>query len=233
MSIDVSIVIPIYNTADMIKDSVGQVINIMDSLRTNYEILLRDDGSTDGSREVLAQIVAQYPEVRYFYNPSNKGLGFTLRKLLKDAQGKKIVYCDCDLPFGADVIPNLLKRLEASDVVVASRYQGALNRTLFVRKICSRFYYFLCRLLFNIPVVDIGSGSVAMHSRVFDGIDLKADGFDIHVEFYLKASREGFQIDEMPVEFNTARQGSFHIWAHGPDALVKTFKLYFESLKSF
>jgi len=139
---------------------------------------------------------------------------------------------DCDLPFGVDVIPALLKRLEINDIAVASRYHGGQsNRAPFVRKVCSRLYYFLCKLLFNIPVADIGSGSVAMRSRVPDGIDLKADGFDIHAEFYLKVFKKGFRIEEMPVKFNMPKQGSFHVWAHGPDALVKTFKLYFESLE--
>ena len=231
MPIDTSVIIPIYNTAEMIRNSVDQIIDIMGPLRTDYEILLRDDGSTDRSREALKQAAARYPEVKYSYNPSNKGLGFTLRKLLKDAQGKKIVYCDCDLPFGVDVIPALLKRLEINDIAVASRYRGASNRAPFARKVCSRIYYFLCRLLFNIPVADIGSGSVAMRRRVLDGIDLKTNGFDIHAEFYLKVSKEGFRIEEMPAESNRPKQGSFHIWAHGPDTLVKTFKLYFESLK--
>ena len=232
MSIDTSIIVPIYNTAEMIKDSVNQITNTMDPLRMNYEILLRDDGSTDGSREVLKQVAGEYPEVKYFYNPSNKGLGSTLRKLLRDARGDKIVYCDCDLPFGVHIIPVLLKRLKDNDIVVASRYRGALNSTPFARKACSRFYYFLCRLLFNIPIADIGSGSVAMRSRILDEVHLKANGFDIHAEFYVKASKKEFRIKEMPVEFDTPKQGSFHIWEHGPDALMRTFKLYFESLKN-
>lgn len=229
MLIETSVIIPIYDAAGMVEDSVGRIVDVMDPLRMNYEVLLRDDGSTDQSREALKRVAARYPEVRCFYNPSNKGLGFTLRKLLKDARGERIVYCDCDLPFGADVIPALLKRLEASDVAVASRYRGASNGAPFMRKVCSRLYFLLCRVLFNIRIADIGSGSVAMRRRVSDGIDLKANGFDVHAEFYLKVSRKGFQVEEIPVKSDAAQQGSFCLWAHGPRALMQTFRLYFES----
>ncbi|MCK4882729.1 MAG: glycosyltransferase family 2 protein [Candidatus Omnitrophica bacterium] len=229
--IETSVVIPIYNAAGMIEDAIARIVDVMDPLRMNYEILLCDDGSTDGSGEVLKRIASRYPEARCFYNLSNRGLGATLKRLLNDAQGEKIVYCDCDLPFGADAIPVLLKGLEVSDITVASRYRGAVNRTPFTRKVCSRLYYFLCRLLFNIPVMDIGSGSVAMCRRVAQEISLKARGFDVHAEFYLKALKMGFAIDEISVESMITGQGSFCIWVHGPDALVKTFKLYLESLK--
>ena len=201
LSRSVSVVIPVYNAQGMIKDSIDQIIDRIDPLKADYEILLRDDGSTDKSKEVLERVALQYPEVRCFYNVSNEGLGSTLRRLWKDARGERVIYCDCDLPFEADVIPALLEKLQTSDIVVASRYCGALNRTPFVRKIFSRLYYFLCKALFNIPVMDIGSGSMAVRRQVLENLDLRAKGFEIHAELYIKASRKGFRIEEIPVKF--------------------------------
>ncbi|MBN1869720.1 MAG: glycosyltransferase family 2 protein [Candidatus Omnitrophica bacterium] len=232
MPVDTSIIIPVYNAAGILTDSVHQVIAVMDSFQADYEILLCDDASTDQSGEALKQLGSQCPRVKSYYNSSNKGLGFTLRRLLKEAKGKNIIYCDCDLPFGADVLPVLLKKLENRDIVVASRYRGASNGTPFARKACSRLYYLLCKLLFHIPVADIGSGTVAMRRQALKNADLKADGFDIHVEFYWKMSKQGARIEEVPVKFNPNRQkGSFRIWGHGPGVLVKTLKLYCGSLK--
>lgn len=226
MPVDLSIVVPVYNAEGMIGDSVARIVRAMAPVGLNYEILLRDDGSADRSREVLEQTAFEYSQVKCYYNPSNAGLGATLRKLFKDAQGGKIVYCDCDLPFGAGAIPVLLRGLEFSDIVVASRYRGALNKVPFARKVASRLYYCLCRLLFRVPVADIGSGSVAIRRDVLERLDLTSRGFDIHAEFYIKASRQGYRIDEISMAAQAATQGSFRIWRHGPRVMFDTIRLY-------
>jgi len=228
MAPSLSIVIPIYNAEDIVEHSVRTLVETLDQQDLNYEILLRDDGSTDAAREILEKISRRYAQVKCFFNRSNVGLGFTLRELFRETQGEHIIYCDCDLPFGREIIPPLLDGLKSYDIVVASRYRGMQNDVKLMRKLASRLYFLLCKLLFHVPVEDIGSGSVAVKRKALDRLDLRANGFDIHIEFYAKAARDGLIIKEIPVRTSGAGRGSFRILKHGPHIVFKTIGLWIE-----
>ena len=199
----------------------------LSNLSVDYEILFRDDGSHDESRKALEQVASTYGRVKCFYNERNRGLGFTLRKLFSDAQGKVIIYLDCDLPFGVDVLPLMLDGIQRYDMVVASRYLNIKNKILWRRKIASRLYYILCKILFNMPVCDIGSGSVAMKKGVVNSLCLRTEGFDIHAEIFAKALRANFSIKEIPAVCRDKGLGSFRILKHGPKIVIDTLKLWF------
>ena len=177
---DVSVVIPIYNARTMVEEAVRRLSRVLTAKQWDYEILLRDDGSSNDVRSVFRKIEAGCPRVKCSYNLSNQGLGATLRALFEMAQGRHVIYCDCDLPFGEDIVTGLMEHLHNYDIVVASRYKGGLNPACGLRLIISRLYYFFCRLLFNMPVVDIGSGSLAIRRSALQKLDLKARGFAIH-----------------------------------------------------
>jgi len=223
---NVSIVIPIYNASDIVENTLKQLVLTLDPLNIDYEILFKDDGSTDQSKVVLQQIDFQYIQVKCFFNASNSGLGATLRHLFDEAKGEDIIYCDCDLPFSAKVIPVLLKELKSFDVVVASRYCGISNQVQLIRQIFSRAYYVLCKLLFNIPVVDIGSGSVAIRRQALNKLDLKMKGFGIHAEFFIEAAQNDLSVKEVPAEHVRTNTGSFSIWKHSFPILFETVTLW-------
>ncbi|MBU0468160.1 MAG: glycosyltransferase family 2 protein [Candidatus Omnitrophica bacterium] len=227
---EVSIVIPIYNSKNLVEKAIRSIVRYMESLCVDYEILLRDDGSTDGSCEILKMLSQGFEKVRYFENGTNRGLGFTLKRLFEDAKGDNVVYCDCDLPFGEKVIKVLLKELQNSDIIVASRYMGKKNQVGLIRKTTSRAYYFLCRLLFKIRVSDIGSGSVAFRKNVLDEINLAGEGFVFHIEIFKKALEKGFSIKEIPFEARGWQRGSFGIIKHGMPTFIDTLKLKFNRL---
>ena len=227
---EVSIVIPIYNSKDLAEQAVRSIVRYMESICVDYELLLRDDGSTDGSRELLKDLSQGFEKVKYFENVKNRGLGFTLKRLFEDAKGDSIIYCDCDLPFGEKVIKVLLKELEKSDIVVASRYMGKKNQVGILRKITSRVYNLLCKSLFNVGINDIGSGSVAFKKSVLDDISLKGEGFVFHIEVFKKALDKGFSIKEIPFEARGWQRGSFGIIRHGLPTVIDTLKLKFNRL---
>lgn len=222
---DVSIVIPIYNSTSLIRDSVEQLVRALGSMPVRYEILLRDDGSSDRSRDVLEKLPAQFASVKVFSNEKNRGLGFTLRRLFADAQGTRVIYIDCDLPFGADVVKEVLARLEKYDIVVCSRYLGKKNTVSWPRKAASRAYYYLCKALFNIPVKDIGSGTVGFRKEALNRLDLVSDGFAIHAEMFARAVRCHSSIIEIGVEALGEENGNNYIFQYGFSILRETFKL--------
>jgi len=224
---EVSIVIPVYNAGNVIKQTVQALMRALDSAAVDYEILLRDDGSRDHSLQVLKEVEKFYPRVGISYNHVNAGLGFTLRELFARARGDVVVYCDCDLPFGEKAVVLLMEKiLQGEDVVVASRYLGSDHRASIVRAITSRLYYGLCHLLFRILVVDIGSGCVAFRAQGLKNLELKAFGFDIHAEIFVKAAMAGLSIHEISLPARGGRLHTFSITKHGLATVVRTVQLW-------
>jgi len=231
MSLSLSVIIPIYNSKNTIVSTVERLVDVLNEAHLSYEIVLRDDASRDGSQEVLKDVSLKYPQVKCFSNATNQGLGATLRQLFEKAKGEYLIYTDCDLPFGADIFPFLFKKAQYHDIVVLSRYRGLANHVRFIRKIFSRIYFFLCWLLFRIPVIDIGSGTVSIRKNILERLDLKAQGFDIHLELFLRAKEQGLSIEEIPAQADKhSSPGSFKLLQHGPRIAASTLKLWFDYL---
>jgi dolichol-phosphate mannosyltransferase len=225
---DVSVVIPIYNARDFIRPTIAIISQVLTNSHIDYEILLQDDGSTDGSIEQLQRIAREDPRIRCFYEGRNQGLGYTLRELLDKAQAEQMIYLDVDLPFGAAILPQVVNQLNTYDLVVLSRYQGNKNRISLDRWIASRVYYALCKTLFDIAVVDLGSGTVGIRKSAVSPLNLKASGFDIHIELFAKARREGLRVKEIAAATTGAGQRSFQLLRHGPKTVWQTAKLWNE-----
>lgn len=222
----ISVAIPIYNSKKIIEDTLNTLIRTLNSMSVDYEILFRDDASSDGSRKKLEEISLRHSRVRCFYNQRNQGLGFTLKQLFNDAQGEVIIYLDCDLPFGVDIFPLLLEEIQNHDIVVASRYAGSISRVPFLRKIASRMYYFLCKFLFSLSVRDVGSGTVALRKESLRLLELKAQRFGIHAEIFAKAQKLKLLVKELSAPYRPSRSSSFSIFRHGPGVIVDTIKLW-------
>lgn len=224
----ISAVIPVYNSGKILFGTYESVKNQLEKITKEYEILFRNDGSTDGSKKILEAIAKKDKRVRIFSNP-NRGLGFVLRKLFKDAKGDLIIYLDADayLSFEFDKLPFLVKKTKDADVVIASRYiKGEIP---LIRYIPSRVYRIINQLLFGLSINDIGSGFVIFRRRALDKIYFSATGFDIHIEMYFKIKKAGFKIIEVPVKYVHWSGGSFKLFTHGPKILSNTLKFWFST----
>lgn len=220
-----SAVIPVYNSEKIIFGTYENVKAEFERITKNYEILFRNDGSTDNSKKILDEIAKKDRRVKVFSN-HNHGLGFVLRKLFKDATGDYVIYFDADVyvSFDLSVLPILLKKMKYADVVIASRYiKGNIP---LIRYMPSRTYKIINQLLFGIGISDIGSGFVIFKRKVLDKINLSATGFDIHIEMYVKIKKAGFKIIEVPVKYIHWNEGSFKVIKHGPQVLINTFKIW-------
>lgn len=226
----ISAVIPVYNSSKILYDSYKNIKKQLSKVTRDYEILFRNDGSRDESEEVLKKIAGKDKRVRIFSNPGNKGLGFTLRNLFKDAKGNLVIYFDADayLCFNLDMLPKFLKIIQdGADVVIASRYEKPGRNIPFYRVYPSRIYYAINKILFNINIEDVGSGFVVFKKKALDKIKLASDGFDIHIEIFSKIKRAGFKIKEVPVTYKHWYGGSFDVLKHGPKTLFRTLKVWY------
>lgn len=226
-----SLVIPIYNAQEIIPGSYEIVSRYLETAGYDYEIIFEDDASQDASKTVLEAISRDNPRVRIFSHYPNRGLGYTLRQLFRRASGSIIIYLDIDLSFGIVCLRSLLKEAESADVVLASRYTCAENKTPFLRKISSRLYYFFCKALFNIAVRDIGSGLVVFKRRALEGINLETSGFDIHIEIFTRLKERGFRVKELPLPYKHNGYSTFSILRHGPRIVVNTLSFWLRQLR--
>ncbi|MEW5894842.1 MAG: glycosyltransferase family 2 protein [Candidatus Omnitrophota bacterium] len=212
---DVSILIPVYNAEKWIVPAAESLLKEFQSHPAVFEILFCDDGSSDGSLDILLALARQNSCVKVLRNKENQGLGAAIRKLIRHAEADIVIYCDADLPFTARGVFRIYEEMQNADIVVGSRYAGEENHVPFLRKIFSRLYWCLSRILFNVIVRDIGSGTVAFKRQKVQSLMLESNGFDIHLELFAKAVRSGLVVKEIGLCSQKNNQGSFSIFKHG------------------
>lgn len=223
--VKISAVIPVYNSSDILNGTYRSVKNVLSGITKDYEILFRNDGSRDGSQKTLERIARSDRHVRIFAN-KNRGLGYVLRKMFKDARGELVVYMDADafMTFGLEQLPSLVKLADGADAVIASRYKR--GRIPLHRMIPSRTYKILNLMMFGVGIDDIGSGMVVFRKAALDRIKLYSDRFEIHIELYTKLQRAGFRVIEVPTNYVHWDEGSFKMLKHGPRTLVMTVRYW-------
>lgn len=226
----ISTCIPVYNSEKILIDSYKSIKKELEKITKDYEILFRNDCSKDNSLEVLKKISDK--KVKVFSNERNRGLGFTLRNLFKDAEGSVVIYFDVDafLCFDLSLLKRFLEELKSCDVIIASRYE--LGDVPLCREIPSILYYGLNKILFKVKIRDAGSGFVIFKSATLKNINLCSDGFEIHAEIFAKIHRAGFRIKEVPVFYKAWRGGSFSVVEHGFKTLADTLKVWWKLRKS-
>jgi glycosyltransferase involved in cell wall biosynthesis len=224
-----SIVIPVYGSEKILSKSYAEFTRAISSVTDDYEIIFRVDGSPDNSEAVLEKIAKEDSRVKVFAHKPNRGLGYTLRALFEDASGEYIIYFDADsfLCFDLSFLQSMIDKITDVDVVVVSRY--FFNPLLpFHRWLASEAYYWLNKILFGIEIRDIGSGFVIFKKAALEKITLRSDGFEIHSEIFVKLSKAGCKLKEVPLAYKHWSGGSFRFLKHGPKAVVETFRLWME-----
>ena len=224
-----SIVIPVYGSEKILAESYAAFTRAISAVTDDYEIIFRVDGSPDNSEALLKGIAKKDKHVKVFAHKPNKGLGVTLRKLFEDAQGEYVIYFDADsfLCFDLTFLQSMIDKVSDTDAVIVSRY--FFNPLLpFHRWIASEAYYWLNKILFGIEIRDIGSGFVIFRKAALGKITLSSEGFEIHSEIFVKLSKAGCKLKEVPLAYKHWSGGSFRFLKHGPKAVAATFKLWME-----
>lgn len=195
-----SVVIPVYNE----KNTLGEILRRVQATGLANEILIVDDGSTDGTREVLAEFPPQ-PGVRVLLHPRNLGKGAAVRTGIQQATGSVILIQDADLEYNPRDYPLLLKPLEdgLADVVYGSRFLGAPRRvTMFWHMLANQLLTLATNLLYNSILSDMETGYKVFRAEVIQSIRLRANRFDFEPEITAKLLKRRARIFEVPISFN-------------------------------
>jgi dolichyl-phosphate beta-glucosyltransferase len=200
-----SIVVPAYNEARRIRDTLEKLCHIQASKPYSVELMVVDDGSTDQT----VQTVEEFPGVRLVRNDRNHGKGFTVRHGVLEATGKYVLFTDADLSTPIEEADKLLLALQrdGADVAIGSR---ALERELigvhqpWIREMGGRFFNLLVRVFTGLKLHDTQCGFKLFNRistrRAFEKLRIEGFGFDPELLFLIKMT--GGKIAEVPVRWN-------------------------------
>ncbi|OGR01163.1 MAG: glycosyl transferase [Deltaproteobacteria bacterium RIFOXYA12_FULL_61_11] len=197
----VSILIPVFNEAATILEVLERVAAVDLPER---ELIVIDDGSTDGTRALLRRQVSRFG-ARLVELPRNRGKGFALRAGFSEARGEIILIQDADLEYHPKDYPQLLEPLlrDYADVVYGSRFQGSKpHRVLFFWHYLGNRLLTLCSNMFtNLNLTDMETGFKAFRREVLEGLDLREDRFGFEPEFTAKIAKRNLRIYEVGISY--------------------------------
>jgi glycosyltransferase involved in cell wall biosynthesis len=195
-----SIVMPVYNEHATIEEILSRV----EAVGLADEIVIVDDGSTDGTRELLHELASKYPITNLIMHQHNQGKGAAVRTGIQAARGELILIQDADLEYDPRDYPTLLKPIEegVADVVYGSRFLGAPRRsTMFWHMVANKLLTLLTNILYNSILSDMETGYKLFKSEVIKSIPLRARRFDFEPEVTAKLLKRRIRIFEVPISF--------------------------------
>jgi glycosyltransferase involved in cell wall biosynthesis len=224
-----SVIIPCYNEAN----SIAEVIQRVEDVGLANEIIVVDDGSTDGSRAVLATIEAEnHSNVRVIYHDHNQGKGAALVTGFSNAKSDVLLIQDADFEYDPREYPMLLKPLEEgiSQVVYGSRFLGGPRKAMnFWHMVANKVLTLTTNILYNAILSDMETCYKAFRREVVEDMVIHARRFDFEPEFTAKVLKRGIRIYEVPISYNGREwsEGKKINWTDGPIALWTLIKYRF------
>src|SRR5215475_14365793 len=222
-----SVVIPVYNEERILPSALAELRAGLDARGLDYEILLAENGSTDGTQALLERLAAEHPRVRWFHSRT-PNYGAALKQGLLQARGK-LVFCDeidlCDLRF-YDRALELLADPSLDMVVGSKAARGAVDRRPLIRRVATRVHNGLLRLLLAFQGTDTHGLKAFRRERLVPVARACVVDRDVFAsEFVVRAWRSGYRVLEIPIQLEEKRQPSVHLLRRVPNVLRQVAKL--------
>ncbi len=225
----VSVIIPCYNEVATVKDVLDRVL----SVGVVDEVIIVDDGSTDGTRDVLKEIEAENrPNVRVIYHPHNQGKGAAVITGFRAAQSDILMIQDADFEYDPREYPTLLKPIQEgiATVVYGSRFLGGPRKTMFFwNMVANKLLTLATNVLYNSILSDMETCYKVFRVEVVKNMKIHARGFEFEPEVTAKVLKQGIHIYEVPISYNGREyhEGKKIKWTDAPIALWTLLKYRF------
>ena len=220
----VSVIIPAYNERDTIEEAIRRV----KAVPVDKEIIVADDGSTDGTAEVVAGI----PDVLLVRNEKNEGKGIAIRRALPHATGDIVLIQDADLEYDPKDYPALIEPIEKgeADVVYGSRFLMGRPHMKLAHFIANKVFAWTATLLYGVRVTDEGTAYKAFRRELLTGLDLRCRRFEFCPEVTARLLKRGVRYKEVPIWYRarTVAEGKKIGYRDGLEILWALIKYRFK-----
>ncbi len=220
-----SVLIPVFNE----EQTIAKVVKRVQAVAADCEIVIVDDASIDGTREVLRDL-ARDPRVRVFFQETNQGKGAAIRRAVREARGDIVLIQDADLEYDPADYPHLLQPIldGKADVVYGSRFAGGQShRVLYYwHSVGNRVLTTLSNAFTNLNLTDMEVGYKLFRREVLQSFEIEESRFGIEPEITAKVARGGFRVYEVGVSYSgrTYDEGKKIGWKDGVRALYCILK---------
>ncbi len=222
-----SVIIPIYNE----KKTLLAILEKVRAQEMEKEVILVDDGSTDGTRELLKSL--DYPDVRVFLHEKNQGKGAALRTGFREATGDIIIIQDADLEYNPEEYRSLIRPIlnGVADVVYGARFLGGPHRVLYFWHYCgNKLLTLITNVLFNVNLNDMETCYKVFRKEALEGITILSNRFGFEPEITARMVKARRRIYEVPISYfgRTYEEGKKITWKDGVTALytLLRFRLF-------
>ena len=218
-----SIIIPAFNEAAFLPE----VIRRVEETPYDKEIIIVDDGSTDGTREYLKGLVSE--SIKVIVHEKNMGKGAAMRTGIAVASGDVVIVQDADLEYDPKDYPVLLEPIMQgkADVVYGSRFLGGPHRVLFFwHSIGNSLITLISNMFTDLNLTDMETGYKAFRKKVFETITIESNRFGFEPEITAKVAKKGFRIYEVPISYSgrSYQEGKKITWKDGIKAIFTVLK---------
>ena len=221
-----SVVMPCYNERGTIEEIIGRVL----AQPVPVELIVVDDGSKDGTRDILTRLQQQHG-FKLIFQEKNQGKGAALRRGFQEVTGNLVVIQDADLEYSPEEFPELIALIceGRADVVYGSRFLGRHRVFLFTHYAGNRLLTLLTNVLYNTMLTDMETRYKVMRTEVLRSMKLEADGFGIEPELTAKIFKRHYRVYEIPITYDGRgyEEGKKITWRDGIVALWVLLKYRF------
>ncbi|MGB9914905.1 MAG: dolichyl-phosphate beta-glucosyltransferase [Candidatus Bathyarchaeales archaeon] len=230
-SVEVSVVLPAYNEAATLETTVAKVAMALSEFTRAYEIIIAEDGSTDGTDKLAAALAERFPYVKHIHRKKRLGRGNALKNAFKQSSGKVLVYMDLDLATDLKHLKPLVEAIavEDYDFATGSRMlpESDVERG-FTRNLASKTYNLMVRTLLGSKVRDHQCGFKAFRReplmRLLD--EVEAGHWFWDTEILVRAHRKGYRIKEIPVSWRSGRETKVRLLKDSMGMFRQALKLW-------
>lgn len=224
MTVKLSVIMPVYNE----KATIREILDCVKSVDIDKEIILVDDFSHDGTRDILSQIRDE--SIKIFYHGQNRGKGAALRTGISKCSGDIIIIQDADLEYDPNDYHKMIAPIISgkADVVYGSRFMGdqAHRVVFFWHRVGNGFLTFFSNMLTNLNLTDMETGYKAFRREIIQSIEIKENRFGFEPEITAKISKMKCRIYEVGISYygRTYEEGKKIGWKDGFSAIWSIFK---------
>lgn len=205
-AVNLSVVAPVYNEVEGIEEVVRYWLKVLEGIPFSSEIVLANDGSTDGTLPILEKLAQEFKQVRYVSYTPNRGYGYALKQAIQASVGNMVVTLDSDGQFDLADFPKLLNLFQASGLDFVTGYRMKKKDNIF-RIVADRSLNLIVRTMFGVKLRDTNCALKLIRGDLARGLNIEAKGYPTPTEITVKLLTLGARTGEIGVTHSERLKG--------------------------